>query len=431
MDALITQVIGDIALIIVVSTLLGALAQRCRQPRVVGQIIAGIVLGPSLLGALPGHLAEHVGLHHVLPFISALAQVAVVIFMFVVGYELDLRVLGRRSRAVPLIALGAMLVPMGLGSGAAVAFRSEFAAIGETHITHSFVIFMGVAVSITALPVLAAIVRERGIAGTVAGTTAMSASGIMDVAAWLVLALALIGAAHKPGRPWLETFLLLCGFVAVMMLVIRPVLRWWIRRQPLGAPNQVAIAFVLAMGSAWVTASLGLHEVFGGFLAGLAMPSADGTPDAEVLQPMEEVGKLLLPLFFVVTGLSLNVGTLNGAAFVLLAVICAIAIFGKLGPAYAGARIGGLDKRESAAVAALVNTRGLTELIALNVGLSAHLIDERLFTVLVLMALITTMATSPLISFVRLPGLRPILPERVSVPPQAAVPREDDRRPLR
>jgi Kef-type K+ transport system membrane component KefB len=414
MDTLITQVIGEIALVMVVSSILGGLAQRCRQPKVVGQIISGIILGPSLLGALPGHLSDRLFPHATLPFLTALAQVAVVIFMFVVGYELDLRTLGRRSRAVPLVAIGALLVPMSLGSGAAVVFRRGFAALGEVHSGHSFVLFMGVAVSITALPVLAAIARERGIADTVAGITAMSAAGIMDVVAWLVLAAALVGTAHQPGRPWPLTLLLLSGFVVVMLVAVRPGLRWWITRGPSGTANQLAIALVLAMGSAWVTAWLGLHAVFGGFLAGLTMPSADGTPDAEVLRPMEEAGNLLLPLFFVVTGLSLNVGTLNGEALALLAGICAIAICGKLGPAYAAARIGGLDTRESAAVSVLVNARGLTELIALNVGLSAHLINQRLFTVLVLMALITTFATSPLLSLVRLPKVRPVISEPFS-----------------
>jgi Kef-type K+ transport system membrane component KefB len=340
--------------------------------------------------------------------------------MFVVGYELDLRALGRRSRAIPLVAVGALVIPICLGSAAAEVFGRQFTALGEPHPGRSFVLFMGVAVSITALPVLAAIVRERGIAGTVPGITAMSASGIMDVVAWLVLAAALVGTTHQAGRPWPVTLLLLVCFVAAMLLVVRPVLRWWIRQRPSGVPNQLAIAFVLALGSAWVTASLGLHPVFGGFLAGLTMPSAEGTPDAEVLRPMEEVANLLLPLFFVVTGLSLNIGALPGEAFVLLAVICAIAIFGKIGPGYAASRIGGLAPRESAGVAVLVNTRGLTELIALNVGLSAHIIDQRVFTVLVLMALITTLATSPLLSLVRLPAPHPVLPEALSpAQPQA------------
>jgi Kef-type K+ transport system membrane component KefB len=290
---------------------------------------------------------------------------------------------------------------MSLGSGAVLVFKSQFAALGQSHISHSFVLFMGVALSVTALPVLVAIVRERGIAGTTAGVAALSAAGLMDVAAWLVLAAALAGTVHKPSRPWPVTLLLFTCFVAIMLLAVRPALRWWISRPGSFMSNQLPVALALALASAWVTTSLGLHPVFGGFLAGLAMPSADGSPDPEVLRPLEKVGDLLLPLFFVVTGLSVNIGALSGTAFILLAVICAIAFAGKLAPAYAASRVGGLGPEDSATVAVLVTTRGLTELVALNVGLGAGLIDRRLFSVLVLMALITTLATAPLLSLIR------------------------------
>jgi Kef-type K+ transport system membrane component KefB len=401
MDILIADVLGDIALVLIAASLLGAAARRCGQPAVVGQLLVGVLLGPSVLGRLPGHLTSHLFPHAALSSLTVLSDVAVVIFMFVVGYELDRRSLRGRRLAVPLIAVSALLVPMGLGIGAPVIFRSWFAAIGEPHISHSLVLFMGVATSITALPVLAAIARERGIAGTIAGVTAASAAGIMDVVAWLALAIALVGTAHKSGRPWPVTLLLLVCFVTIMLLVVRPALRWWMRQSRFVLSNQLPLALIFALGSAWVTASLGLHPVFGGFLAGLTMPSADGTPDAEILRPMDQIGGVLLPLFFIVTGLSLNIGALNGSALMLLLIFCAIASVGKLGPGYVASRVGGLAPRDSATVAVLVNTRGLTELIALDVGLNAGLIDERLFSVLVLMALITTIATSPLLSLVR------------------------------
>ena len=173
---------------------------------------------------------------------------------------------------------------------AVLLFRSAFAALGQSRITYSFVLFIGVAMSITALPVLAAIVRERGIAGSLAGVTATAAAGIMDVAAWLVLAAALAGTVHKPGRPLPLTLLLITGFIAVMLLAVRPALGRWITRPRSVLSNLLPLALVLALGSAWVTSSLGLHPVFGGFLAGLTMPSPDGAPDAEVVRPMEEIG---------------------------------------------------------------------------------------------------------------------------------------------
>jgi Kef-type K+ transport system membrane component KefB len=265
------------------------------------------------------------------------------------------------------------------------------------------VLFMGVAISVTALPVLASIVRERGLAGTQVGTIATAAAGIMDVCAWLVLAAALAGTHAAGSRPWPMTVLLLAGFVVLMLTAVRPALRWWIRRPGALMSNQVPLALVLAVASASVTASLGLHPVFGAFLAGLTMPRRDGAPDVDVLRATEQTGGLLLPLFFVVTGLTVNIGALNGRDAFLLAVIVACAMLGKIGPAYGAARLSRLDRRQSAVVAALVSTRGLTELIALNVGLSAGIIHQGLFTVLVLMALITTIATGPLISLIGRP----------------------------
>jgi Kef-type K+ transport system membrane component KefB len=397
-NMLAADVIGDIALVIVASSLLGALARRCGQPAVIGQLLAGLFLGPSLLGRLPGHLTGHLFPHQVLPSLTTLAQVAVVIFMFAVGYEIDVRALRGHGRVVPLIAAGALAVPMSLGIACTLIFRPDFAAIGEGHESRSFVLFMGVAMSITALPVLAAIVRERDLAGTVAGVVAIAAAGGMDVLAWLALAAALIGAGHRERFPWLVTVLLISGFAAVMLLAVRPALAWWTGRSGSVLFDPVPIAFALAMGSAWVTSSLGLQPVFGGLLAGLAMRPRNGALDPDVLRSMNQVGSLLLPLFFVVTGLSLTVGSVRGDALILLVLIIVIASAGKLGPAYAVARGCGFEPRESATIAALLNTRGLTELIALNVGLVNGLIDQRLFTILVLMALFTTLMTGPLLT---------------------------------
>lgn len=403
MDVLIADVIGDIALVMFASWLLSGVARRVGQPAVVGQLIAGILLGPSALGRLPGHLTSRLFPHAVLPSLNALAQVSIVIFMFVVGYELDRRSLRTGRRAAVLVAAAALVVPMGLGTGAATIFRSSFAALGQPHFGHASIAFMGVAVSITALPVLAAILRERNIVGTVAGVTATTASGIMDGLAWLVLAVVVAGTAHNHGRPWAETLLLISGFAVAMLLLVRPALRWLLGRRRAVLMERLPIAMMLALGSAWVTASLGLHPVFGGFLAGLTMAGSGGSPDADVLRPMDDASRALLPLFFMVTGLSVNIGALNGHAFIVLALVCAIASAGKLIPAYLAARVGGLPPDDSRAVAVLVNTRGLTELIALNVGLAAGLISDQLFSVLVLMAVIMTVATGPLLTLIGVP----------------------------
>jgi len=173
------------------------------------------------------------------------------------------------------------------------------------------------------------------------------------------------------------------------------------RRSDTALANRLPIAIALGLGGAWVTAALGLHPVFGAFIAGLVMPTESGTPDPEVLRPLEEAARLFLPLFFAVTGLALNVEAMNGTAFLILGVVCPVAVLGKLLPAYGGARLGGLPRGDASVVAILVNTRGLTELIALNVGLTSGLIGPRMYAVLVLMALITTLMTAPLLGVLK------------------------------
>jgi Kef-type K+ transport system membrane component KefB len=223
---------------------------------------------------------------------------------------------------------------------------------------------------------------------------------------WLVLAAALIGTRQSGRFSWPVTLLLIVCFVAAMLVVVRPALTWWTGRSQSLLASPVLLALALAMGCAWVTASLGLQPVFGGFLAGLAMRARNGVPDADVVRSLDQAGRILLPLFFIVTGLSLNIGDVHGDALILLALVFFIASGGKLGPAYVASRLSRLKPRQSATVAALVNTRGLTELIALNVGLQAGLINQRLFTVLVLMALLTLM-TGPLLSAIR-PARAPV-----------------------
>ncbi|MFE2042286.1 cation:proton antiporter [Streptomyces sp. NPDC059477] len=393
-------VIADVGLIVVASWLMGALARRLGQPTVIGQIVAGIALGPTLLGRLPGDPTKDLFPAEVLPFLTVLSQVAVVIFMFLAGYEINYRQLRGGGRSVLAVAALALLVPAGLSSGAVTLFDGLFAAVEPDAGGRTFVLFMAVACSVTALPVLVAIVRERGLAGTPTGTVATTAAGVMDVVAWLVLAAAFAGTAHGDGPSWLASLVLIVLFSAVMFLLVRPALDRLLRRSESRLLGQVPLAFGLAMGSAWVTSELGLHPVFGGFLAGLVMPRRNEVPDAEVLQPMEHTAALLLPLFFVTTGLKFDIGTLDGDGLVLLALILFIAVVGKLGPAYAACRFTGLGTQQSARVAALVNTRGLTELIVLNVALEAGVIGPGLFTVLVLMALITTFMTGPLLTLI-------------------------------
>ncbi|GAA4790321.1 cation:proton antiporter [Streptomyces ziwulingensis] len=393
-------VIGDIALIVVASWLLGALARRLGQPTVIGQIAAGVALGPTLLGQLPGDPTKTLFPPEVLPYLTVLSQVAVVVFMFLAGYEIDYRQLRHGGRSVLAVAALALLVPAALSTGAVTLLDGAFTAVEPDAGGRTFVMFMAVACSVTALPVLVAIVRERGMTGTPTGTVAATAAGIMDVVAWLVLAAAFAGTGHTAGPPWLLALVLIVLFAAVMFLVVRPLLDRLLRRSQAWLLSPVPIALGLALGSAWVTAGLGLHPVFGAFLAGLVMPRRDEAPDPEVARPMEQTAGLLLPLFFVTTGLKFDIGGLDTDGLVLLALILVIAVAGKLGPAYAACRFTGLGPHHAARVAALVNTRGLTELIVLNVALDTGVIGPGLFTVLVLMALVTTCMTGPLLTLI-------------------------------
>lgn len=263
MSTVTADVLGGIALVIMVSSLLGALARRCGQPTVIGQILTGVLLGPSILGRLPGHLTSHLFPHQVLPYLTVLAQMAIAIFMFSAGYEIDLSKLQGRGRAVPLIAVSAIVVPMSLGASIALLCSSGFAALGETHQGLSFDLFMGVAVSITAMPVLASIVRERGLASTAAGVTAIAAAASMDVVAWLLLGTALIGRGH--GGPFSVPIMLLLTFCfAFFMLIVIPrVLSWWMGRSMSILFSPVPVSFALAMGSAWFTSYVGVRRLSG------------------------------------------------------------------------------------------------------------------------------------------------------------------------
>ncbi|MEU1179598.1 cation:proton antiporter [Streptomyces sp. NPDC005820] len=436
-DSTIAAVLAALAVAVFACALFGAGARVLRQPPVIGQILAGIALGPSLLGRLPGDPTARLFPAHVLPYLGMLGQVAVTVFMFSVGHELTAHRRQAAGRAVAAVAAGALLVPMGLGAATAVLGRAEFGAAGEPQAgSATFVLFMAVAVSITALPVLAAIVRDRALDGTRAGTVALASSGLMDAVAWLTLAAITLGAATADGRRagvrqvGLRLVLLLV-LAAALLGVVRPLLRRWMR-SPATAPYHLPVAFALAGGAAAATTALGLHAVFGGLLAGAAMPhphenpvpSPDPKPDPKpvpspdpgsfLTASVHAVESLLLPLFFITTGLALDIGSLRLGDFVLLAVVCVVACVGKLGGAYLGARFGGLPRQSSATVAVLLNTRGLTELIALNLGLASGVIHQRLFTVLVLMAVITTLMTSPLLTALghradhrRPPGPRP------------------------
>lgn len=394
-EATVVQAILGIAVALILAHMCGLLAQRIGQPAVIGQMFAGIALGPSLLGRLPGGLQQSIFPDSARPALIMVSQLALVLFLFTVGYELDLRVLRGRARAVPAIVVSTLVLSMGLGVGSTVVFAGWYRAAGVGNPAQlGFVLFIAVAFAITAVPVLARIIDEHRLVGTVPGVVSMAAAGVMDGLGWVVLAAALFEAGQ--GGSWTWTAALLLGYVAVMVVVVGPVLRLWSRRELASFQRMWPILAGIVLISAWVTGALGVHVIFGALLAGLIMPRrSDGSPHPELMEPAAKAGGLLLPIFFVVSGLSVDIGALRWNDLWLLLVVCVVATAGKLVAGLLAARASAISWHESVTIGLLLNTRGLTELIALNAGLTAGIIGGRLYTIFVLMALITTAATGP------------------------------------
>jgi len=416
--AVLSETIAAAAVIIGCCALGAAAARRAGQPEIVGQLLAGIALGPSVLGHLPGQLYRHLFPAEALGFINVTAQLVLVLFLFAVGYELDLRQVREHTTVVPLVALGAFALPMALGAAATeLAGPLLFDHAGTSGSHAAFVLFMAVAMSITAVPVLAGILRERAMADQLAGVVAMAAAGLIDAAGWLSLSAVLVVAdgSASTRRPLPVTVALLLVYLAVMLVVVRPALRWWMRRENALATYRTPLIAVVALASAWATSALDLQVIFGAFVAGLITPrDGSGAPDTDLVRPMTEIGRVLLPLFFAVSGIAVNLTRPGLADLAALTLLLAVAVVGKVGGGHLGARLGGLDTRTSWTVGVLLDTRGLTELIALNAGLQAHLIDQHLYGVLVVVAVATTAATGPLLTALTRPG--PSSPDQTREP---------------
>lgn len=386
-----------LAVILGLARAMGALARRFGQPAVIGEILTGVLLGPTLFGS---QLSGVIFPAEIQPLLNALAGVGVALFMFVVGSELDLGILRGGGRATLWTSLFSTLLPLVLGAALAwtlVSSHHEGSSIG-------FVMFFSVAMSVTAFPVLARIIADRKLANTRIGATALACAAITDLLAWTLLAVVVAIATGERFDWWLA---LLVPYVALMVTVVRPLLRRAARMvsedEPGGrAGNRNFLALVLGglLVSAAFTEWLGLHYIFGAFLFGAVLPrGTDGTLRDGVLQRVEPLcGLLLLPVYFVLSGLKVDLSRLNASDLGQLAAILAVAVTGKFVGAYVGARVGGLDGRHAAALGALLNTRGLTELVVLGVGLELGLLDAKLYSLMVVMAVTTTALTGPLLS---------------------------------
>lgn len=306
-----------------------------------------------------------------------------------------------------VVSLSGFVIPMLIGAGLVVLLPRAFETVNGGHpIDTVFTLYMAVALSVTAVPVLASIIRDQGLACSRPVTIAMAAAGVIDALSWPVLAVCLIGGGGGSLHTWSTRLVLLVAYVLVMLSVVQRLLVWWMRRPGAVMAHPVPVATALALSSAGATSALGLHVIFGALLAGVIMPrQSDGVPDIRVLRPLQETGGLLLPVFFTVSGMAAQMGGLHSADLLLLLAICAAAVIGKVAAGALSARSSArLPWRDSLSIGVLLNTRGLTELVVLNAGLQSKVIGPRLHALLVIMALVTTAAAGPLIGPLHRPG---------------------------
>ncbi|GAA3101967.1 cation:proton antiporter [Streptosporangium carneum] len=391
----------DLVVVLVSARLFGAVARRLGQPPVVGEIVAGILLGPTLLGPV---LGERLFGPEMRPPLQALANVGLVLFMFVVGLELDQKLVRGKGRIAVTIALGSTIVPFVLGCALAWGISGDHVSGGKTL---PFVLFMGAAMAATAFPVLARVLTDRGMQRITIGGLSLASAAVIDVLAWTVLAVVvgLAGAGEGEGQ-W--KVMLAVPYALVMFLVVRPLLARMVPAYEKAGrltPGLLSLVLIGLISSAWATEWMHVHFIFGAFVFGAVMPRTGAERlNHEILERLEQLAVLLLlPMFFVVAGLNVDLRALDLSSLGTLAAILAVAIGGKLLGSYAAARTR-LPGRQAWAIATLLNTRGLTEIVILSVGLQKGVLDNELYSLMVVMALLTTAMTGPL--------LRRIYPDR-------------------
>lgn len=394
----------QIIVIIIAARLFAALFRRVGQPPVMGEMLAGIVLGPSVLGLLSPQTMLFLFPPASLGALSLLSQIGVVLFMFVVGMELDVQHLREKASAAIMVSHASIIVPFLLGAALALVLYAPLGAPGTSF--PAFALFMGIAMSITAFPVLARILEDRGLSQTHLGSTAIACAAVDDVTAWCMLAFVIAIVKSSGPATAVVTIVLVLSFIGVMLLLVKPRIAKLIEERVKNQKHSKGLlagilAFVLA--SAWVTETIGIHALFGGFLAGVVMPSVSSFRLflKERLEAFSSAA--LLPLFFAFTGLRAEINLLNRWNDWLMCLgIIVVAVAGKLGGSMLMARWTRMSWRDSFAIGVLMNTRGLIELVVLNIGYDLGILSGRIFVMMVIMALVTTFMTAPLLSLVKI-----------------------------
>jgi len=390
----------QIAVILVAARLCGLLLVRLGQPPVIGEMAAGVLLGPIVFGAAFPDLHAALFPAQNLPALEALSVLGLVLFMFVIGAELRAPE-GARAQvlAAGRVAGLSALLPFGLALAVAPLLHGTLAPAGVGF--WPFALYLGVALAVTAFPVLARIIKDRGLQQTAVGRLALSAAAMLDVAAWLVLALLV---ALTGGDGWTGLARTLAGLALLLVLVfgaLKPLYAWLLRRHAAdGRPSGTVLAALLVglFACAAATEWLHLHAVFGAFLFGTCLPRDDRLMHSLVERIEHLALVLLMPVFFALAGLGTTAGAFTGAGLGALLLILLVAVAGKLAGGGLGARLSGYGTRDSLAVGSLMNARGLIELIVMKVGLDAGLIGPEMFTLLLLVALTTTLMTGPLLA---------------------------------
>jgi Kef-type K+ transport system membrane component KefB len=392
----ITVILTQLIIIILASVFLGAVFNRIGQPKVIGEIVAGIILGPSLLGSLLPGVSNFIFPAASFASLQMLSQLGLILFMFIIGMEVDPGIVRKKIPSALVISHASIAIPFGLGIILSYFLYRKFAP--ENVPFYAFSLFIGIAMSITAFPVLASIIREKGLSGTRLGNIAITCAATDDITAWCLLAIVLSAVTGVSAGASLNILLLTIVYVGGMLLLIRPLMKklfsYKANDGKINGPV-LALIFALLFLSACCSELIGIHVLFGAFIAGISMP-ARADIRCLLIGKIESFSLILLPLFFAYTGLRTRIGQLDDPMLWLTCIaICMVAIAGKFGGSAIAARIMGESVHDSLAIGALMNTRGLVELIVLNIGYDIGILSPRLFTMLVLMALVTTFLTSP------------------------------------
>jgi Kef-type K+ transport system membrane component KefB len=396
--------LSQIGVILILARLVGWGLRTLHQPQVMGEIVAGILLGPSLLGWLAPDVSMALFPSDSLGPLNALGQIGVILFIFLVGLKLNLANVWARGRAVLVIAHASMAVPLILGTGLAIYLYPSLSGTGVTPTV--FALFTGVAMGVTALPVLARILEENRMSDTPIGTVALATAALKDVTAWCLLAGVMALNTHTTVPGALVLSLIATGlFVFVMLsLVPRAFHLLEVRYRHCGrlTDGMLALMLLTMVGSAWITESLGVHALFGAFLAGVALPKGTDFV-SEVSGKLEGVTTaILLPIFFVSTGLRTSFGLIYGTdLWIYFGLILLVAVVGMWGGTTLAARCVGMSWAESTTIGILMNTRGLMEIVILTIGRDIGVISSTMFALMLLMALATTCMTTPLLRWCR------------------------------